>query len=247
MSTGYLPVLGAALRHGPWIAGLCAFVVTPGALVVTARVLERRWLVPREQFAAVAYGDPLLAVAAGLAVWLTGSRTPHGLTGPAAGVVAVAVMLLFGLAQWRDELRRGYYTLAQAAAPTKRSGTSWWSTRCSATSALDRRDWRAVGDRAGWRSVRAGQAPVAGARRGWAGKTCHHPAAIPSSATRRSTGAGCSRGRGPGRRNRRRCSRRRCAAERFCEVLYGVAARQLALCWYAAEAVRFVEGAGWTA
>ena len=110
MSTGYLPVLGAALRHGPWIAGLCAFAVTPGALIVIARLLERRWLVPREQFAAVAYGDPLLAVATGLAV---------GLTGPAAGVVAVAVTLLFGLAQWRDELRRGYYTRAQAVAPTK--------------------------------------------------------------------------------------------------------------------------------
>jgi hypothetical protein len=119
VSTGYLPVLGAALRHGPWIAGLCAFAVTPGALIVIARVLERRWLVPREQFAAVTYGDPLLAVAAGLAVWLTGARTPHGLTGPAAGVVVVAVMLLFGLAQWRDELRRGYYTRAQAVAPTK--------------------------------------------------------------------------------------------------------------------------------
>jgi len=78
VSAGYLPVLGAALRHGPWIAGLCAFAVTPGALIVIARVLERRWLVPREQFAAVTYGDPLLAVAAGLAVWLTGSRTPHG-------------------------------------------------------------------------------------------------------------------------------------------------------------------------
>src|SRR5262249_38924872 len=119
VSAGYLPVLGAALRHGPWIAGLCAFAVTPGALIVIARVLERRWLVPREQFAAVTYGDPLLAVAAGLAVWLTGSRTPHGLTGPAAGVVTMAVMLLFGLAQWRDELRRGYYTPAQAVAPTK--------------------------------------------------------------------------------------------------------------------------------
>jgi len=119
VTTGYLPLLGAALRHGPWIAGLCTFAVTPGALIVLARVLERRWLVPREQFTAVAYGDPLLAVAAGLAVWLTGARTPHGLTGPAAGVAAVAVMLLVGLAQWRDELRRGYYTPAQAAAPTK--------------------------------------------------------------------------------------------------------------------------------
>ena len=119
MSSGYLPVFGEALRHGPWIAGLCAFVVTPGALIVIAKVLERRWLLPREQFAAVAYGDPLLAVAAGLGVWLTGPRTPHGLTGPAAGVVAVAVTLVFGLAQWRDELRRGYYTRAQAVAPTK--------------------------------------------------------------------------------------------------------------------------------
>jgi len=119
VSTGYLPVLGAALQHGPWIAGLCTFAVTPGALVVIARGLERRWLIPREQFTAVTYGDPLLAVAAGLGVWLIGSRTPHGLTGPVAGVVAVVVTLVFGLAQWRDELRRRYYTPAQAVAPTK--------------------------------------------------------------------------------------------------------------------------------
>ena len=119
VSTGYLPVLGAALRHGPWVAGLCVFAVTPGALIVIALVLERRWLVPGKQFAAVAYGDPLLAVAAGLGIWLTGPRPPHGLTGPAAGVTAVVLGLLFGLVQWRDELRRGYYTPAQAVAPTK--------------------------------------------------------------------------------------------------------------------------------
>ena len=43
--------------------------------------------------------------------------------------------------------------------------------------------------------------------------------AIPSSATRRSTGACCGRGRAPGQRNRRRCSRRRRTAEgsaKFC-------------------------------
>jgi len=119
VSTGYLPVLGAALRHGPWVAGLCVFAVTPGALIVIALVLERRWLVPGKQFAAVAYGDPLLAVAAGLGIWLTGPHPPHGLTGPAAGVTAVVLGLLFGLVQWRDELRRGYYTPAQAVAPTK--------------------------------------------------------------------------------------------------------------------------------
>jgi hypothetical protein len=119
VSPGYLPVLGPALRHGPWIAGLCAFAVTPGCLIVIARTLERRWLVPREQFTAVTYGDPLLAVAVGVGAWLYGPRTPHGLTGPAAGVAVVVITLVFGLAQWRAELRRGYYTRAQAAAPTK--------------------------------------------------------------------------------------------------------------------------------
>jgi hypothetical protein len=124
MSTGYLPdrylpVLGDALRHGPWLAALCSFAVTPGALIVIARVLERRWLRPREQFAAVTYGDPLLAVAVGTGVWLTGAQVPHGLTGPVAGAAAALLMLAFGLAQWRDELHRGYYTEAQAAAPTK--------------------------------------------------------------------------------------------------------------------------------
>jgi hypothetical protein len=119
MTTGYVPGLGDALRHGPWVAGLCAFAVTPGALIVIARLLERRWLLPREQFAAVAYGDPLLAVALGTGVWLTGARVPHGLAGPAAGVAVMVLMLAFGLAQWRDELRRGYYTRAQAVAPTK--------------------------------------------------------------------------------------------------------------------------------
>ena len=88
MTTGYVPGLGDALRHGPWLAGLCSFAVTPGALIVIARVLERRWLRPHEQFAAVTYGDPLLAVALGVGVWLTGARVPHGLTGPAAGVAA---------------------------------------------------------------------------------------------------------------------------------------------------------------
>ncbi len=119
VSPGYLPVLGPALRHGPWVAGLCAFAVTPGSLIVIARALERRWLVPREQFTAVTYGDPLLAAAVGVGAWLYGPRMPHGLTGPAAGMAVVLITLVFGLAQWRAELRRGYYTRAQAAAPTK--------------------------------------------------------------------------------------------------------------------------------
>jgi hypothetical protein len=115
----YLPVLGAALRHGPWAAAALAFAVTPGALAVIARVLERRWLAPRTEFTAVAYGDPLLAVAVGLGVWLSGASPPHGVTGPGRGMAAVAAGLAFGLLQWWAEVRRGYYTRAQAAAPTK--------------------------------------------------------------------------------------------------------------------------------
>ena len=106
MSTGYLPGLGDALRHGPWLAGLCSFAVTPGALIVIALVLERRWLRPREQFTAVTYGDPLLAVAVGVGVWLTGAQVPHGLTGPAAGAAAALLTLVAmrpsGYLTWRS-------------------------------------------------------------------------------------------------------------------------------------------------
>jgi hypothetical protein len=119
VSAGYLAVLGEALRHGPWIAGVCAFVLTSGSFIVLARLLERRWLVPDEQFTAVTYGDPVLAVAVGVGTWLSGPSPPHGLTGPGAGGVMLTGWLVFGLAQWRGELRRGYYTRAQAAAPTK--------------------------------------------------------------------------------------------------------------------------------
>ncbi len=119
MNAGYLPVLGAALWHGPWIAGACAFALTPGSLIVIARLLERRWLVPAEQFTAITYGDPLLAVAVGVGTWLSGPSRPRGPTGPGAGVVTLVICLAFGLAQWHGELLRGYYTRAQAAAPTK--------------------------------------------------------------------------------------------------------------------------------
>jgi hypothetical protein len=119
VSAGYLPVLGVALRHGPWIAGACAFALTPGSLIVIARLLERRWLVPGEQFTAITYGDPLLAIAVGVGTWLVGPRLPQGLTGLDAGLVTLVTCLVFGLAQWHGELKRGYYTRAQAAAPTK--------------------------------------------------------------------------------------------------------------------------------
>ena len=208
--------------------------------------IERRWLVPREQFAAVSYGDPLLAVAAGLGVWLTGARTPHGLTGQAAGVATVVIMLAFGLVQWRDELRRDYYTRAQAAAPTKIwhqlviypvLGYWLWTAGVGGLST--------AGGAAAW----AGKALLLALVGIWAAPTCT-TAATPSSATRPSTGAAGGRSRGPGRPSRRRCEQRdhrRCKrsaalpdrrgltgpASRFCEVLYRFAALALALCWYA--------------
>ena len=204
MSTGYLPVLGAALRHGPWIAALCTFAVASGSLIVIARALERRWLVPREQFAAVSYGDPLLAVAAGLGVWLTGARTPHGLTRQATGVATVVIMLAFGLVQWRDELRRDYYTRAQAAAPTKIwhqlviypvLGYWLWTAGVGGLSAPAGRP-RGPGRPCCWRSSGYGQRP-----------TCT-TATTPSSVTRRSTGAAGGRSRAPGRPSLRRCEQR---------------------------------------
>jgi hypothetical protein len=119
MSDGFLPVIGAALGHGPWVAGLCAFAVTPGALAVIARVAERRWLLPGREFASVVYGDPLLAVAVALGVSVMGPVRPSGLTGTSAGLAVLILWTLFGLYQWWDELRRGYFTRAQAVAPTK--------------------------------------------------------------------------------------------------------------------------------
>jgi hypothetical protein len=119
VNAGYLPVLGAALRHDPWIAAACAFALTPGSFALIAWLLERRWLVPGEQFTAITWGDPALAVAVGMGTWLSGPRLPRGPTGPVAGTMVLVGCLVFGLAQWRSEVQRGYFTRAQAVAPTK--------------------------------------------------------------------------------------------------------------------------------
>ena len=163
VTTGYLPGLGDALRHGP--GTLCAFAVTPGALIVIARVLERRWLLPHEQFAAVTYGDPLLAVALGVGVWLTGPRVPHGLTGLPPG--SRPWRSCWGSA-WRSGVTScgADYTRAQAAAPTKIWHQVvvypvmgyWLWTACIR---------RAVGARRGGRLDREG--PAGGAGRGLGG------------------------------------------------------------------------------
>jgi hypothetical protein len=119
VSAGYVPVLGVALEHGPAVAFAAAFALMPGGFLVLARLLEGRWLRPGEEFTAVVYGDPLLAVAAGLGTWLLGGQSPRGLAAAPFGLATAGCWLAFGLAQWRSEVRRGFYTRAQAAAPTK--------------------------------------------------------------------------------------------------------------------------------
>ncbi|RLK62020.1 hypothetical protein [Actinokineospora cianjurensis] len=106
-----------------WLSGfLLAFAITPGGHVALALVLERRIIRPRAEFTALVYGDPLLCVACGIGFALT----PDGIPAPVAFLgtlpavlVSVAVWLGFGVWQWVDELRRGYYTVAQAFSPTK--------------------------------------------------------------------------------------------------------------------------------
>jgi hypothetical protein len=111
-----------ALAHGPVVAAVAALAVSPGAHILIAGVLERRRLRANREFAAVAIGDPLLALAVGVGV----AESPHGVSAPVQTVVlgtGAALIaggwICFGLWQWWDELRRGYYSRAQSWAPTK--------------------------------------------------------------------------------------------------------------------------------
>ena len=119
MTAGYLPVLGAALRHGPWVAAGASLAVTPAGFAVVAAALERRLLRPRREFLALSLGDPLLAVSVALGVWLAGGRVPSGPAALPFGLACLGGCLGFGLMQWRAELRNGFYTRAQAVSPTK--------------------------------------------------------------------------------------------------------------------------------
>jgi hypothetical protein len=119
MTAGYLPGLGAALRHGPWVAAGAALAVTPVGFAAIAAALEHRLFDVRREFVALAFGDPLLAVSVALGVWLLRGRVPGGAASLPFGLAWVAGCLGFGLWQWRAELRSGFYTRAQALAPTK--------------------------------------------------------------------------------------------------------------------------------
>jgi len=119
MTAGYLPVLGAALRHGPWVAAGASLAVTPVGFAVIAAALERRLFRIRREFVALSLGDPLLAVSVALGVWLARGHSPSGPAALPFGLACLGAALAFGLLQWRAELRSGFYTRAQALAPTK--------------------------------------------------------------------------------------------------------------------------------
>ncbi|MET9462141.1 hypothetical protein ABZY05_45225 [Streptomyces canus] len=111
--------LSYRVTRDAWVAAAVSFIVVPGGFFVLARLMERRWLTPRSEFAAISYGDPMLAVAIGLGVWLLDGAPPHGAAAAPFGVASLAGWLVFGLWQWCAELRAGFYTRDQAIAPTK--------------------------------------------------------------------------------------------------------------------------------
>jgi hypothetical protein len=118
----WLPLLGAPLAAGPAATFSAAFALSPGIPAAVALLGERRLLRPRQEFRAVVYGDPLLALAAATGVAQCRSVPPPGVRRWVRGPLAVAAgagWLGFGLWQWRAEVRAGRFNRAQALAPTK--------------------------------------------------------------------------------------------------------------------------------
>jgi hypothetical protein len=117
--SGYLPALGAVLRHGPWLAGGAMLAVSPAGFALIAAVLERRLMRLRGEFTALVFGDPLLAVSVAAGAWLLRGRELPAAAGAPFGVTCMIVMSGFGLAQWHGEWHSGFYTRDQALSPTK--------------------------------------------------------------------------------------------------------------------------------
>jgi hypothetical protein len=115
-----LPVLGAPLHWHPALLALTALAVTPGVHLLASPLLEGRKVTWRDDYAAVLIGDPLLALAAGLAASMSQPGGPRGW--PASWIAGggwLAGGWAFGLWQSRHELAAGRYTLGQILSPTK--------------------------------------------------------------------------------------------------------------------------------
>ena len=110
-------MFSAPLGFGPGGAFIAAAAVTPGAMVILAFVLERRWLRIREQYRSFIIGDVALAgsVASFVACLPTDYQSHAGVL---PSLLALG-WLTFGLWQWLTEVRNLAYTKEQALSPTK--------------------------------------------------------------------------------------------------------------------------------
>lgn len=112
-------VLTWPLALGGAVTMLASLVVACGVMLLLGLVLERRWLRPEQMPLAFTIGDPALAIGDGLGAYLIGHHQPCALAGRQDQFAIGAAWLLFGLWQWRAEVRANLFTRAQALSPTK--------------------------------------------------------------------------------------------------------------------------------
>ncbi|WP_456562367.1 hypothetical protein [Blastococcus sp. SYSU DS0533] len=110
--------VSAPLEWPAWALAVALFAVTPGMHALLSLVAERRLVRPRDDYAAVLVGDPLLALAGGLAASAYAGPVPWARSWWAVAA-AVAIGWTYGAAQLRQEVSTGRYLRVQAFAPSK--------------------------------------------------------------------------------------------------------------------------------
>lgn len=110
-------VNSVTLSHGPAIALAIYLAISPVGPAFLVMLAERRLVRPREDYLSFLFGDVLLAVAVAASV----NEQPPAVCGmrPVAQWGLFAGGIVFGVAQWRHELRSGAYSRAQSRAPSK--------------------------------------------------------------------------------------------------------------------------------
>lgn len=114
-----LPLLGDLLTGPGWIVSLVIITITPGVHLMLSATVERRRVTLQDDYPAVLFGDPALAVSAGVGVHLAAGRLSP-LADWRLGLAAMAVGVTFGAWQSRAEVAEGRYSEAQVRSPSKR-------------------------------------------------------------------------------------------------------------------------------
>ncbi len=121
---GFFPVTEWVAGHPFWITLLVCLVITPGAMIIIAPILETRWLPlsPKRQFLAFFPGDLLLGV--GVASLLTAAQDlPAERRWYAAPIVHIMVIGIAAgaayLLTFVVELKGGVYPRRAIFSPTK--------------------------------------------------------------------------------------------------------------------------------